>query len=604
MKEQYLLFDVIYPELVGDGPASSTTPHIVELRIEDVLPSPLNPRKTINPGELAALASSIKERGVLSPIKVCRAGDHYEIVAGERRWRAAKIAGLTEIPAIIIAGDVDPEEHVAQALIENLLRSDLSPMDEARGYQALIDAGMQQTEVARQVGRSPSSVSNLRRLLELPSEVIAMIESEKLSASHGIALAGLADQPGIALHFAHEAIADDVSSKALEQAVALYKNDRAAAAKVPPLVTALVDKLSAPKEASGSGATPTGDIDPTELCPITYARCERSCHYEDPCEIMEDWQPTEDTVEQESSLRKWTIVDPENYYYPDESGGWIIAEDAVGHCSANNADDIWYMPDPFTPGIATIREGATGTILINCRDTPGEIARSIEEMDASGGISRWVALARRGHPISPRYQAPDPAPPQLGDVLHVVEPPQQEDNFRAETGIAPPDEASRWRDLYNEQLARAEELDARYRIATDAVEHHKGVAKSLGAALKVANEQMEALRGRPLATVLSEAIKELPANTPGEFIAVLAECSSWLEDTETYERGPLTSAMEAAQAIMDDFAIKRDVLTEQEHEIWSDLRGGASPLYAAGILEILAVKRLRWLRDEGEVPCP
>ena len=165
------------------------------IRISDIEPRHDQPRKTFEREPLEALADSIAAYGVLQPIIVRENADFgtYEIIAGERRWRAAKMAGLTEIPAVIFDGD---DLRAAQvALIENIQREDLNPVEEALGYGALIEKfNLTQEQVAKQVGKSRSAVTNMLRLLELPDEVLEMLKNGELSAGHAKALLGLDDE--------------------------------------------------------------------------------------------------------------------------------------------------------------------------------------------------------------------------------------------------------------------------------------------------------------------------------------------------------------------------------------------------------------------------
>ena len=168
------------------------------LRISDVEPRHDQPRKTFEREALEALADSIATYGVLQPIIVRENTDFgtYEIIAGERRWRAAKMAGLTEIPAVIFDGDDLKAAQVA--LIENIQREDLNPVEEALGYGALIEKfGLTQDQVAKQVGKSRSAVANMLRLLDLPDAVLEMLKSGELSAGHAKALLGLEDEEKI-----------------------------------------------------------------------------------------------------------------------------------------------------------------------------------------------------------------------------------------------------------------------------------------------------------------------------------------------------------------------------------------------------------------------
>ena len=163
------------------------------LKISDVEPRSDQPRKTFERESLESLADSIATYGVLQPIIVRENPSFpgtYEIIAGERRWRAAKMAGLSEIPAIILTGD---ELHMAQvSLIENLQREDLNPVEEAGAYVELIEKfGLTQDQVAKQVGKSRSAITNTLRLLDLPDDVLEYLKNGQLSAGHARALLSL-----------------------------------------------------------------------------------------------------------------------------------------------------------------------------------------------------------------------------------------------------------------------------------------------------------------------------------------------------------------------------------------------------------------------------
>jgi len=163
------------------------------LRISEIEPRSDQPRKTFEREPLEQLADSIAQFGVLQPIVVREStllAGTYEILAGERRWRAAKMAGLNEIPAVILDGDDLKAAQVA--VIENVQREDLNPIEEALAYDALIERfGLTQEQVAKQVGKSRSAVANLLRLLDLPDEVLELVKDGALSAGHARALLGL-----------------------------------------------------------------------------------------------------------------------------------------------------------------------------------------------------------------------------------------------------------------------------------------------------------------------------------------------------------------------------------------------------------------------------
>jgi ParB family transcriptional regulator, chromosome partitioning protein len=159
-----------------------------ELPVETIKPNPNQPRTKIDPESLAALAASIEANGVVQPLLVRPLPDgSYELIAGERRWRAAQAAGLAKVPAVV--RDRELAERLQVALIENMVREDLNPVDEARACAALVDElGLSKEELARRVGRSRPAVSNLIRLLDLPDEALDLLESGELSEGHGKAI--------------------------------------------------------------------------------------------------------------------------------------------------------------------------------------------------------------------------------------------------------------------------------------------------------------------------------------------------------------------------------------------------------------------------------
>jgi ParB family chromosome partitioning protein len=159
-----------------------------ELPVETIKPNPNQPRTKIDPEALAGLSSSIEANGVVQPLLVRPLPDgSYELIAGERRWRAAQAAGLDKVPAVV--RDQELAERLQVALIENMVREDLNPVDEARACAALVDdLGLSKEELARRVGRSRPAVSNLIRLLDLPDEALELLESGELSEGHGKAL--------------------------------------------------------------------------------------------------------------------------------------------------------------------------------------------------------------------------------------------------------------------------------------------------------------------------------------------------------------------------------------------------------------------------------
>ena len=174
-------------QAIRSRPAALRRGSIVYLNTDELSPNPVQPRKYFNDEELVELSQSIKNYGILNPLTVRVRGGKYELVAGERRLRAAKLAGLEEVPCILI--DVNLEDASLIALIENLQRRDLDFIEEANGLSQLIRLfGMSQEEAARRIGKSQSAVANKLRLLRLPEDVLAALRDNALSERHGRAL--------------------------------------------------------------------------------------------------------------------------------------------------------------------------------------------------------------------------------------------------------------------------------------------------------------------------------------------------------------------------------------------------------------------------------
>jgi ParB family chromosome partitioning protein len=190
----------------------------VELPIDDIKPNPDQPRARFDDETLSELAASITEVGVLQPVVVTRDDDgHHVLIAGERRWRAARQAGLTTIPAVVRGST--GESTLVEALIENLQRQDLTPLEEAHAYRQLLEnTGMTQELVAQRVGKSRPAVANTLRLLQLPGQVQGMVDSGRLSAGHARALLGLEDEK-YAVYLAEKAAGEGWSVRQVEDAV-------------------------------------------------------------------------------------------------------------------------------------------------------------------------------------------------------------------------------------------------------------------------------------------------------------------------------------------------------------------------------------------------
>jgi ParB family chromosome partitioning protein len=205
--------------LIGDIKSTSTNN---KLLISDVVRSKLQPRKNFDKQYLEDLTNSIKERGVVQPIIVRKSKDisgKYEIIAGERRWLASQNAGLNEIPSIII--EADDLKSLEFAIVENVQRHDLNPIEEANGYKKLMDDfGYDQDKVAKFIGKSRAHIANCLRLLSLPDNVIQLVETNKLSQGHAKILVGLEN----CFVIAKKIIDKKLSVRQSENLVRLFKN--------------------------------------------------------------------------------------------------------------------------------------------------------------------------------------------------------------------------------------------------------------------------------------------------------------------------------------------------------------------------------------------
>ena len=207
--------------LIGDVKNTSIKNKIA---ISEIIRGKYQPRKIFDEESLEELSNSIRERGVVQPIIVRKSkefDDKYEIVAGERRWLASQNAGLNEIPAVVI--EADDIKALEFAIVENVQRSDLNPMEEATGYKRLMDEfGYDQEKVAKFIGKSRAHVANCIRLLTLPNDVIKLIETDQLSQGHAKILVGLEN----AYLFAKKIIEKKLSVRQSENLVRLFKNPK------------------------------------------------------------------------------------------------------------------------------------------------------------------------------------------------------------------------------------------------------------------------------------------------------------------------------------------------------------------------------------------
>jgi len=211
----------LLPDPEPPGAGEEATLH---LRPDQLEANPFQPRTLMEPGRLDELAGSIRENGFIQPLLVRRAGGGYQIVAGERRWRAAQKLGLATVPVVV--RDVPDDRLLELALVENIQREELSPLEEALAFQRLHDEfRLTQEEVARKVGRDRSTIANTQRLLRLPGEVKEMIAAGRLDAGHGRALLAL-ERSEDQLSLAREAARKGSSVREVERRVALLRAPR------------------------------------------------------------------------------------------------------------------------------------------------------------------------------------------------------------------------------------------------------------------------------------------------------------------------------------------------------------------------------------------
>ena len=203
--------------LSSPGPASSAEPTTVELPIDAITPNPKQPRKSFDDKALRDLSESLKQSGLLQPVVVRRVGEGYQLVVGERRWRAAKMAGIERIPVVV--REASDAQSLELALVENLLREDLNPMEEAEAYQRLLaEFAWTQEDLAQRVARDRSSIANCLRLLKLPDVIQADLRSGRLTMGHARALLSL-DSPSEQLRLREEILTHSWSVRATEQGV-------------------------------------------------------------------------------------------------------------------------------------------------------------------------------------------------------------------------------------------------------------------------------------------------------------------------------------------------------------------------------------------------
>lgn len=231
----------LLPSAADAAPPSGDAARVLDVPIESVSPNPYQPRKDFDPEALAELAASIRTSGILQPIVVRRRGDRYEILVGERRWRAAQQAGLARVPAVV--RDASDAEALELALVENLLREDLNPLEAADAYHRLLgEFGWTQDELARRIGKDRSSVANALRLRRLPDVIQGDLRAGRLTMGHARALLGLTTAAA-QLRLREQILGQDWSVRATEAGVRQSRQVRPRARRRLPEIEALEEEL-------------------------------------------------------------------------------------------------------------------------------------------------------------------------------------------------------------------------------------------------------------------------------------------------------------------------------------------------------------------------
>ena len=208
------------------------------IKLHDIMPNLNQPRKTFKEDKIEELAASIKEHGIIQPIVVRKRENGYEIVAGERRWRAARKAELTQVPCLV--RELSDEQNMLFAIIENMQREDLNPIEEAEGLQRMMQTfGMTQEQVSKSVGKSRPYIANALRLLKLPQEIIEQIAEGNLSAAHGRTLAGIEDDDA----------KEKLCAKILQEGLSVRETEQLAGSLTKPQKKKAVKKMKNPNEA-------------------------------------------------------------------------------------------------------------------------------------------------------------------------------------------------------------------------------------------------------------------------------------------------------------------------------------------------------------------
>ena len=260
---------------------------VQEIPIGELDPNPDQPRRTFDEESIAQMADSIREQGVLQPLLVAPGnGGRYTIIAGERRFRAGRVAGLETLPCIV--KDIDVIHQMEIALIENLQREDLNPLEAAKGVRALMrQCGYTQDKVSARLGKSRPAIANLLRLLTLPDEVTEMVRDGRLSAGHARVLAGLTEQEA-QIRLAEQAVREGMSVRQLEQIAASAKGKKPPQPRtkkeLPAELNELQEKL---QRRMGMKSTLTGGINKGKIV-LQYSTREELEHLNDLLDRMEE----------------------------------------------------------------------------------------------------------------------------------------------------------------------------------------------------------------------------------------------------------------------------------------------------------------------------
>ena len=221
--------------LISTAPSPQDNEELREIEIDLITPGEQQPRTSFDEAKLQELAQSIRASGIIQPLLVRRRGGRFELVAGERRWRAAQLAGLSRVPAIV--REIADENLLELALIENIQRQELNAIEEANAYKRLIESlGLTQEEVARRVGRDRTFITNYLRILRLPTEIQSLLEQEKLTFGHARALLGVPD-PQLQRRFAQRICKHNWSVRETESRIRNLSKQEQPAAAPPPQLT-------------------------------------------------------------------------------------------------------------------------------------------------------------------------------------------------------------------------------------------------------------------------------------------------------------------------------------------------------------------------------